>query len=57
MSDRLQAIRGMHDVLPERSPLWQHLEDHARSVLEAYGYREMRTPLVEPVELFKRSIG
>ncbi len=57
MSERLQAIRGMHDVLPERTPFWQHLEDRARAVIEGYGYREMRTPLLEPVELFKRSIG
>ncbi|MCG6940744.1 MAG: histidine--tRNA ligase [Thiohalocapsa sp.] len=57
MAERLQAIRGMHDVLPERAPFWQHLEDHARAVVEGYGYREMRTPLLEPVELFKRSIG
>ncbi len=57
MPERLQAIRGMHDVLPERAPVWQHLEDRARAVIEGYGYREMRTPLLEPVELFKRSIG
>ncbi|NBC13098.1 MAG: histidine--tRNA ligase [Gammaproteobacteria bacterium] len=57
MPERLQAIRGMHDVLPEQAPIWQHLEDHARAVIEGYGYREMRTPLLEPVELFKRSIG
>jgi histidyl-tRNA synthetase len=57
MPDRLQAIRGMHDVLPARAPVWQHLEDTARTVIEGYGYREMRTPLLEPVELFKRSIG
>ncbi|MGD8275828.1 MAG: histidine--tRNA ligase, partial [Thiohalocapsa sp.] len=57
MPERLQAIRGMHDVLPERAPIWQHLEDTARAVIEGYGYREMRTPLLEPVELFKRSIG
>jgi histidyl-tRNA synthetase len=57
MPERLQAIRGMHDVLPERAPVWQHLEDRARAVIEGYGYRELRTPLVEPVELFKRSIG
>ncbi len=57
MTERLQAIRGMHDILPERAPLWQHLEDRARAVIEGYGYREMRTPLLEPLELFKRSIG
>jgi histidyl-tRNA synthetase len=47
----------MHDILPAQSPIWQHLEDQARAVLERYGYREMRTPLVEVTELFKRSIG
>ena len=57
MSKNIQAIRGMHDLLPEASPLWQALEDRARSVLEAYGYGEIRTPLVEMTELFKRSIG
>jgi histidyl-tRNA synthetase len=57
MPERLQAIRGMHDILPDRAPLWQHLEDRARAVIEGYGYREMRTPMLEPVELFKRSIG
>jgi histidyl-tRNA synthetase len=57
MAAKIQAIRGMHDVLPEQAPRWQHLEDRARSVLECYGYREMRTPLVEVTELFKRSIG
>jgi histidyl-tRNA synthetase len=57
MAAKIQAIRGMHDVLPEQAPRWQHLEDRTRSVLECYGYREMRTPLVEVTELFKRSIG
>ena len=54
---QLQAIRGMHDILPEQSPLWQQIEDRARAVLDGYGYRELRTPLVEVTELFKRSIG
>jgi len=57
MAKKIQAIRGMHDILPEHSPIWQHLEDQARAVLERYGYRELRTPLVEVTELFKRSIG
>jgi histidyl-tRNA synthetase len=57
MAAKIQAIRGMHDVLPEQAPRWQHLEDRTRSVLECYGYREMRTPMVEVTELFKRSIG
>ncbi|MBK5931229.1 histidine--tRNA ligase [Halochromatium salexigens] len=53
----LRAIRGMHDLLPDQSARWQQLEDRARAVLERYGYQEMRTPLVEQSELFKRSIG
>ncbi|MBK1620208.1 histidine--tRNA ligase [Lamprobacter modestohalophilus] len=53
----LRAIRGMHDLLPDDSARWQQLEDRARTVLEGYGYKEMRTPLVEQSELFKRSIG
>jgi len=57
VSQNIQAIRGMHDILPEQTALWQTLEDRARAVLEAYGYQEIRTPLVETTELFKRSIG
>ena len=57
MSKYIQAIRGMHDILPERIPLWHRIEDSARQVLGAYGYAEIRTPLVEVTELFKRSIG
>ncbi len=57
MAKNIQAIRGMHDLKPEQSPLWQFLEDHVRDVLDGYGYREMRTPIVEMTELFKRSIG
>ncbi len=47
----------MHDLLPDQSPLWQHLEKQVRSVLQGYGYREIRMPVVEKTELFKRSIG
>lgn len=53
----IQAIRGMHDILPEQSPYWQWLEHKAREVLGAYGYQEIRLPIVEKTELFKRSIG
>lgn len=53
----IQAIRGMHDILPEQSPYWQWLEQNARQVLAAYGYLEIRLPIVEKTELFKRSIG
>ena len=57
MAKNIQAIRGMHDVLPDQTPLWQFLESSVAAVLAAYGYREIRMPLLEVTELFKRSIG
>ncbi len=56
-SQVIQAIRGMHDILPEQSPLWHYVEQNIRSVLLAYGYREIRLPIVEKTALFKRAIG
>jgi histidyl-tRNA synthetase len=57
MAKNIQAIRGMHDVLPDQTPLWQYAEKMLREVLGAYGYSEIRLPIVEKTELFKRSIG
>ena len=57
MANNIQAIRGMHDVLPEQTPLWQAVEQSMRDVLGIYGYSEIRLPIVEKTELFKRSIG
>jgi histidyl-tRNA synthetase len=57
MSKLIQSIRGMHDLLPERSGAWQHLEAVSRRVLEGYGYSEIRLPIVEMTQLFARSIG
>jgi histidyl-tRNA synthetase len=57
MQEQIQAIRGMGDVLPVDSALWQHVEATIRSVLLDYGYQEIRVPIVERTELFKRSIG
>ena len=57
MAKNIQAIRGMHDVLPDQTPLWQFLERRVAGVLAAYGYREIRMPILEQTELFKRSIG
>ncbi|MES9993047.1 MAG: histidine--tRNA ligase [Candidatus Thiodiazotropha sp.] len=57
MAKQIQAIRGMKDILPQQTPLWQFLEDRVRSVLGRYGYAEIRMPIVEMTELFKRSIG
>jgi histidyl-tRNA synthetase len=53
----IQAIRGMHDVLPEQTSLWQYAEGIIKGVLSSYGYNEIRLPIVEKTELFKRSIG
>jgi len=57
MSETLQPVRGMNDVLPDDSAAWQHLERVARDTFAEYGYREIRLPLLERTELFKRSIG
>ena len=57
MANNIQAIRGMHDVLPDQTPLWQYAEQAIREVLGTYGYSEIRMPIVEKTELFKRSIG
>ncbi|KAF3981421.1 MAG: histidine--tRNA ligase [Methylococcales symbiont of Hymedesmia sp. n. MRB-2018] len=53
----VQAIRGMHDILPEQSPRWQYAESIIREVMSSYCYQEIRLPMVERTELFKRSIG
>nr|MBO2509376.1 histidine--tRNA ligase [Gammaproteobacteria bacterium] len=57
MSKSLQAIRGMNDILPEQTPLWRYFEGVVASLLDEYGYRQIRMPIVEVTELFKRSIG
>jgi histidyl-tRNA synthetase len=57
VAQQIQAIRGMNDVLPADIRAWQHLEDCAREVLGAYGYDEIRVPIIEQTELFKRAIG
>jgi histidyl-tRNA synthetase len=57
MSNKFQSIKGFYDILPEATPLWFKLEDTARRVLAQYGYKNIRMPLVEPTELFVRSVG
>lgn len=57
MAKPFQAIRGMNDILPGESPLWRGLETTVREVLAAYGYHEIRLPIIEKTELFARSIG
>ena len=53
----IQAVRGMGDILPVDTLVWQQLEETARRVLVSYGYQEIRLPLIEQTELFSRSIG
>lgn len=57
MSQRYNALRGMRDLLPEEIHRWHFLEAAARNIFERYGFSEMRTPLMEPTELFTRSVG
>ncbi len=57
MSKSLQAIRGMNDVLPDQTAKWRYVEQTLAALLAAYGYKEIRMPIVEKTELFKRSIG
>jgi histidyl-tRNA synthetase len=56
-SRKIQAIRGINDVLPDEAHLWEFFEDTVRTWLRAYGYRNLRTPILEKTELFVRSIG
>lgn len=54
---KIQSIRGMHDILPSEMPCWHFLESALHNTMSAYGYQEIRTPIVEKTELFKRAIG
>jgi histidyl-tRNA synthetase len=53
----IQAVRGVHDVLPPETGRWHQLETHARRVFELHGFREIRLPIFERTELFARGIG
>ena len=57
MSKNIQAVRGMNDILPQQTPYWQLLEQTAQRVFEAYSFEEIRMPIVESTDLFKRTIG
>ncbi|KLV05983.1 histidinol dehydrogenase [Photobacterium aquae] len=57
MAKQIQAIRGMNDCLPTQSPLWQKVESTIKHVVSAYGYSEVRMPIVESTHLFSRAIG
>ena len=51
------AIKGFNDILPMQTPAWRRLEQHLASLMDAYGYQQIRLPIVEQTNLFKRSIG
>ena len=57
MANGVKAIRGMNDILPDESYLWAYFEQTVQQWLAAYGYRNIRTPIVEQTDLFIRSIG
>lgn len=57
MAKNIQAIRGMNDCLPSQVGVWQYVENHIRQLVQSYHYQEIRMPIVESTELFKRSIG
>lgn len=57
MTKLIQSVRGTHDILPDESARWQAFEAIVMQVMGSYGYREIRTPLLESTDLFCRSIG
>ncbi|BBN80602.1 histidine--tRNA ligase [Pseudoalteromonas sp. A25] len=57
MAKQIQAVRGMNDCLPGTTQIWQKVEDTLRKTVASYGYQEIRFPIVESTDLFKRSIG
>ncbi len=57
MAKHIQAVRGMNDILPSETPYWRLLEDTVRRVFDRYSFEEIRLPIVEKTDLFKRTIG
>jgi len=57
MADKLSAVKGMNDILPPESARWEWLEDKVRGLMARYAYRSIRTPVVEPTQLFVRGTG
>jgi histidyl-tRNA synthetase len=54
---KIQSIRGMNDLLPEQSATWQYVEGTLARLVASYGYREIRFPILEKTDLFKRAVG
>ena len=57
MAEKLTAVKGMNDIVPPASAHWEWLEDTLRTLMRRYGYRNLRTPIVEPTALFVRGLG
>lgn len=57
MTESLKSINGMNDILPDQTPIWQYFESTVAKLLNSYGYKQIRTPIMEFTGLFKRSIG
>ena len=57
MNVKLQSVKGMNDLLPAQSPIWQFIEAALRQIAHRYGYEEIRTPILEKTALFVQSIG
>ncbi|MFM7524769.1 MAG: ATP phosphoribosyltransferase regulatory subunit, partial [Betaproteobacteria bacterium] len=55
--EKILGVKGMNDVLPDDTPLWELFENTVQSVLRSYGYQQIRTPIVEPTALFARGLG
>jgi histidyl-tRNA synthetase len=54
---KIQSLKGTNDILPDEIKKWQLLESTCRNLFELYGYEEIRTPIIEKADLFKRSVG
>ena len=55
--EKLQAIKGTYDILPEDALLWQYIEKNIREICDLYGYGEIRMPVFENTALFARGVG
>src|ERR1700761_1705875 len=53
----IKAVRGTRDLLPDQTPLWNHVESTARAIFARYGFGEIRTPIFEDTSLFSRAVG
>ena len=57
MANKIQPVRGMNDIIPPETAWWQYVQSIFQTVFSQYGYQEIRFPIVEKTELFKRAVG